>query len=370
MKHKQRKYINNLSHTVLSNIMKNMRFKIILLIFILICNFPPITPAQETGVLYLWEISSGKLWKSFGDDSSQQKYKGEIINGIPDGLGITNYPDGTKYMGQWKEGLRHGQGTLTLADGEKLTGEWKDNKEWNVSIFDTKGRIKDLIVDGVKLINNKKDGVLFYRQEQGIWGWHKTAVQENGYQYAGQIENKKPNGWGIFTYPSGNIFEGEFKEGLSHGQGTFSLADGKISKGEFKDNKPWNVTEYDLDGNIIGKYTAGVKTVENKLTGILFTRKEDGKWIWFEKSDSYQDRKYEGEIENGKPQGKGSLTYLNGTKYVGEFLEGTWHGQGTFTFPDGETWVGEFRKDAPWNITWHDNNGKIVARWGNGVKEK
>ena len=62
------------------------------------------------------------------------------------------------------------------------------------------------------------------------------------------------------------------------------------------------------------------------------------------------------------------MTYRNGTKYVGIFKIGTWHGKGNFYFPDGEKWVGEFRKDQPWNVTWYDNQGKIVAKWGDGVK--
>ena len=58
--------------------------------------------SKETGVLYLWEISSGKLWKSFGDDETQQKYKGEIKDGKPDGFGILLFLDGMKYLGQVK----------------------------------------------------------------------------------------------------------------------------------------------------------------------------------------------------------------------------------------------------------------------------
>ena len=36
---------------------------------------------QESGVLYLWEISDQKVWKNFGDDETQHRYKGEIKDG-------------------------------------------------------------------------------------------------------------------------------------------------------------------------------------------------------------------------------------------------------------------------------------------------
>ena len=76
------------------------------------------------------------------------------------------------------------------------------------------------------------------------------------------------------------------------------------------------------------------------------------------------------EIENDRPNGKGTLIYRNGTRYDGEYSDGTWNGMGTFYFPDGEKWVGEFREDAPWNINWFDRDGNIIAKWGNGVKLK
>ena len=63
----------------------------------------------DTGILYLWELSSGRVWKNFGDEKTQQIYKGEIKSQKPEGLGIMLFPDGTKYMGMWKAGKKHGQ---------------------------------------------------------------------------------------------------------------------------------------------------------------------------------------------------------------------------------------------------------------------
>ena len=85
--------------------------------------------SADTGILYLWELSSGKVWKNFGDEKTQQIYKGEIKNQKPEGLGIMLFPDGTKYMGMWKAGKKHGQGTLTMSDGQKMSGEWKDGNK-------------------------------------------------------------------------------------------------------------------------------------------------------------------------------------------------------------------------------------------------
>ena len=331
---------------------------------------PIFAQSKETGVLYLWEISSVKVWKSFGDDETQQKYKGEIKDEKPEGLGITLFPDGTKYMGQWHDGKQHGQGTLIITSGEKLTGEWKDDKEWNLTKYDLNGDIIAKYTNGKLLIYNKTEGVLYLRQEFGSMEWFESGDAEKNYKFEGEIVNGRPNGWGIFTYPSGNIYEGNFKDGRFHGQGTFTSVDGKKSVGEFKENKPWNVTEFDKDNKMITNYNDGVEISVKIMVGNLFTRKEKGKWIWFENGIEDEGGEYEGEIENGRPNGKGSLIYRNGTKYIGEFKDGAWNGEGTFFFPDGEKWVGEFREDAPWDITWLDRDRNIIAKWGNGVKLK
>ena len=112
--------------------------------------------SANTGILYLWELSSGKVWKNFGDEKTQQIYKGEIKNQKPEGLGIMLFPDGTKYMGMWKAGKKHGQGTLTMSDGEKISGEWKENKEWNITKYDANEKIIAKYLNGEEIVDFKK----------------------------------------------------------------------------------------------------------------------------------------------------------------------------------------------------------------------
>ena len=326
--------------------------------------------SKESAILYLWEISDSKVWKKFGDDETQQKYNGEIKYGKPHGLGITIFLNGTKYLGKWKNGEKHGQGELIFPDGSKLSGEWQGNQPWNVKRFDTNDKINDEYIEGVKQINNKIEGILFFRKGKDNFGWFETGDEKKDYKYVGEIENGKPNGWGKFTYPSGYIYEGQYKEGKAHGKGSFSSPNGEKGFGQFRENKPWNITQLDNDSKIIGKYVEGIYKIKEKQIGVLFTRKEKDLWIWFESSDGPYSGRYEGQIENGKPEGQGTLTFLNGTKYVGEYKNGTWNGHGIFYFPGGEKWEGEFKDDSPWNIIWYDKFGKILEKWENGIKQK
>ena len=55
-----------------------MKHLLIILSFLLLSS--PVI-GEETGVLYQYETSSGRQWKTFGDGKVQPKYKGEIKNG-------------------------------------------------------------------------------------------------------------------------------------------------------------------------------------------------------------------------------------------------------------------------------------------------
>ena len=69
----------------------------------------------------------------------------------------------------------------------------------------------------------------------------------------------KYHGQGTETWSDGDKYEGEFKNGKNHGQGTLTFPDGIKFVGEFREDKPWDTTGFDKDGNIFGKYVNGVE---------------------------------------------------------------------------------------------------------------
>ena len=59
---------------------------------------------------------------------------------------------------------------------------------------------------------------------------------------------------------------------------------------------------------------------------------------------SYDDGdKYVGEFKNGKRNGQGTLTSVNGSIYEGEYKNDGRHGHATVTLPDGSIYVGEYK---------------------------
>ena len=103
--------------------------------------------------------------------------------------------------------------------------------------------------------------------------------------------------------------------------------------------------------------------------GVLFLRNVNGKLNWFEDGDEDNDGKYIGEIENGKPNGTGSITFPDGRKYVGEFKDGKKHGQGILTSYLGFKFEGEWKNNKPWNGILYDKDGKISKKTVNGVNQ-
>ena len=122
--------------------------------------------------LYRWGEDPEIAWKGFGEKKTHPVYKGDVKNGVPNGLGLTIFPNGHKYEGEWRDGLKngqgrliyddgekyegehksgefHGQGTYTWTNGQKYEGEFKDGDKWNGRVYDNSGINKSKYVNGV-----------------------------------------------------------------------------------------------------------------------------------------------------------------------------------------------------------------------------
>ena len=225
--------------------------------------------------------------------------------------------------------------------------------------------------------------------------------------YKGEISNGKPHGVGIlyngdpnwdqknevYLFSVRSIYIGEWDNGKMHGRGTFTHTDGSKRIGVFKQGKDWNTTWYGSLGNAIKSFSKGKIVLKKRYKGSLFSQREGGSIGWFQTSNKFTDGKYEGEIENGKPNGMGKLIFKNGDyyegkwmdgelngqgtfkfsdggKYEGEWMSGKYHGTGTLTFSDGLKKVGEFKKGSDWNTKWYKPNGDIAVVYVNGILNK
>ena len=56
-------------------------------------------------------------------------YKGQMMNGKPNGKGSTVFKNGNTYVGEYIKGKREGYGVYTFSDGERYEGEWFQDQQ-------------------------------------------------------------------------------------------------------------------------------------------------------------------------------------------------------------------------------------------------
>ncbi len=120
---------------------------------------------------------------------------------------------------------------------------------------------------------------------KGQFSGNGTHTIANTYTYVGEFQDDRRNGFGALTFADGRKYVGPFQGNSFKGQGVFTWPDGKEFIGDFFSGG--NNYRYDFDG-----------------TGIL-------KWP--------NGAKYEGEVRDGRPHGKGTLTFPDGSTKTGRF---------------------------------------------------
>ena len=67
--------------------------------------------------------------------------------------------------------------------------------------------------------------------KNGKGKWKKMGNTANCNSYEGEYLNDKKNGFGVFTWESGNIYKGNYKDDERDGFGEMHWTDGSIYKG-------------------------------------------------------------------------------------------------------------------------------------------
>jgi len=119
--------------------------------------------------------------------------------------------------------------------------------------------------------NHKGETLYGWITSSSTLEWKRFGDKETHPIYKGDVENGKPSGLGVITFPDGSKFVGEYKDGEKNGQGTFTFSWGQKYVGEwkdgekngrgtttwtdgyqyvgyFKDDEPWNGTYYNNNG--------------------------------------------------------------------------------------------------------------------------
>lgn len=324
--------------------------------------------AYSNGDHFNGDFKEDNLWEGKGkvSESDGRTYKGEFKNGNWHGNGRYSWPNGDEYIGEWMDGKRHGEGVATFSSGHRYVGKWMNDEssghfrvtypsggEYNGNVLggSRHGQGTLSYSDGTKYIGSWKNDD---RHGKGTYTW------PSGQKYIGEWVGNIRNGYGILTVPGGIKYAGEWKDGKEHGRGKATHYDGRIEDGEWKlgeyvgEWKEENTrvepnedggSENDFDVSLIEDRSGNVK--EQKYEGDLRDGRPHGKGKMFYESGN----SYDGEWKDGKKHGWGEAILVGGSnflevkdKYVGEFKDGLFHGKGTFYWPtEGRKYVGDYK---------------------------
>lgn len=289
-------------------------------------------------------------------------YEGELLNDLPHGNGeyfcCENIEEKFDLHDDYKKLLTK----ETEAKNFRLSGVWQngqmvngklsdfDNKisyegQFSQGVFSGYGKYSDLDCDYEgNFKNGKFDGIgaKHYEMVRTIV-WEEGEYKANSF-VCGQQWKAKTNKL--------EYYNGQFVNNEKNGQGEYKVykIDAKITtlaqakeivekdefvkafKGKFKANVPWG------KGELTEKGETHLVIFEN---GKLLTRCDCEKKVL-----NLPNGKYEGDVVDDKPNGKGKMLYTNGDKYEGEFKNGLRHGtDGTLKLADGTIYSGHWQED-------------------------
>ncbi|XP_036899493.1 alsin isoform X3 [Sturnira hondurensis] len=210
------------------------------------------------------------------------------------------------YDGRWFSGKPHGRGVLKWPDGKMYSGMFRSGLE---------------------------DGYGEYRVP------NKALNKED--HYVGHWKEGKMCGQGVYSYASGEVFQGCFQDNMRHGHGL--LRSGKLTSSS--------------PSMFIGQWVMDKKAGYGVFDDITRGEKYMGMW----QDDVCQGNGvvvtqfglyYEGNFHLNKMMGNGVLLSEDDTIYEGEFSDDwTLSGKGTLTMPNGDYIEGCFS-----------------GEWGSGIK--
>ena len=176
--------------------------------------------------------------------------------------------------------------------------------------------------------NNKKEGFGIY-------------IKNNGFIYKGLWKDDEMGEYGLWIDPQGNYYKGELENGEANGEGEMFINNKIKYVGNFNNNLP----------NKKGKI---INFADNSIyEGDIVNGKKEGKGI-LKFSDGTE---YEGDFIDDKYEGIGKLSFKNGCIYEGNFQNNSINGKGKYIYPDGKEYNGDFQmglKHGFGRLSWSD----------------
>jgi hypothetical protein len=213
---------------------------------------------------------------------------------------------------------RAGGGWLT--DPQTHCRVWDDDMQPGEEVH-WKGACRNGIAEGAGVTEWLKDGKL------------TTSIE--GSLKAGHLDGRV-----LMNLATGARIETEFHGGLIDGLDVITTPDGTRTMLHYRQGKPFGRVQVVWPN---GEKLDGEIDENQQLHGVR---------------SSPDGSKYEGDLKNYMPDGKGSFIRADGLRYKGDFVAGKIEGEGEMLFSDGGLYQGTFRDGKP--------NGRGTMRAANG----
>ncbi|MCD8215485.1 MAG: hypothetical protein LUC97_07595 [Clostridiales bacterium] len=284
-----------------------------------------------------WNAETRTIYITYDKSTSDSKSTATV--------GVIKAAENGTYVGELKDGVANGTGTMVWHDDngnetDKYEGDWVEGK----------------------------------RTGEGTYTWSDGTV------YTGEFSNNKMEGTGTMTWTNGDVYVGQWVKS-QRTSGTYTWADGAKYVGRFSNSKKDGYgTLYDETGEVIydgqwendnfisgigvkyyssavyvGDLDNGIPNGEGTMTwddGTVYEGQwvdgdmcGQGKVVCSEENEDYSGMEFEGEFSDDCPDGEGTLKYPNGDVYVGEVVHFLKQGKGTMTYADGTVLEGFWEDD-------------------------
>ena len=274
---------------------------------------------MKTKVLFLIAVSvcalysedyaqciSGNCRDGYGTyQDAKVRYTGFFNNMQPEGFGVKNYVSGASYIGMFHNGKFNQTGTYFWNDGSRYMGNWQDGKRQGI---------------GTEILNDGSTAMDIYLDDD-----------LGDKDLKGGVNGDVKNGWGVYIYNDGSVYEGYFKKGVKDGYGKYTMTDGSIYEGQFlKDKFDGYGVLSESDGTIKdgmferGRFVGDLKNQFGCVRGDCYS-------CYGVSVD--QTGKYFGEFKEGQQHGMGKFVQKSGIVYEGSFVRGSMDGFATVTYP-------------------------------------
>ncbi len=190
--------------------------------------FLPVVAGQEKSI----DETLAKALEVVSEKSKQGKFKGQVLKGKRNGMGLFAFKDGAVYVGDFYNDNLTGYGMMVAPQGGCIencdscvayVGNWNNGKKSGFGVcYADNG---DILYKGQ--FADDKPAATYSTNPTGGNRYFSRLSFDNGDVFMGELKNGLPDGYGILLFGNGDFWTSNFKEGFKKGVGLHILYDGE-----------------------------------------------------------------------------------------------------------------------------------------------